>query len=153
MSSFFASCYACYIRDSTTYRELRLRFCRLNIASHSCPANERGAGGKLFQYRELFAILMLPRSEMQAGAIPSLTPPATRMGEPRPNHLLSIDQLPSRPRVSPLRGALQRRWTTAWFFLFGSVLGDGIRATDLSRQPARHRSLSARPGLRQTWPE
>jgi len=26
------------------------------ILKHYCPANERGAGGKFFQYRELFAI-------------------------------------------------------------------------------------------------
>src|SRR5450631_67865 len=61
--------------------------------------------------------------------------------ESGPHSLLAIDQLSSRSGVPPVRPALSGRPSAARLHLLGSVSGDGLRPVDLSRKPARHRSL------------
>src|SRR5215510_12888485 len=58
--------------------------------------------------------------------------------------LCAVDGTSAADNLASLCGAL--RWTSQdqAFYLFGSIPVDGICTTDLSREPARHRSLSAR---------
>jgi hypothetical protein len=55
----------------------------------------------------------------------------------------TVDGTSAADNLSSLRGAL--RWTSQnqAFHLFGSIPVDGVCTTDLSREPARYRSLSA----------
>src|ERR1022692_729993 len=59
----------------------------------------------------------------------------------RPVRFLRVDRLSPSPGVSEMRGPLRRSSSAEEAFLLGSVLGDGLRATDLPREPAGHRSL------------
>jgi len=43
-----------------------------------------------------------------------------------------------------VRGALPRRFEPSRLYLLGPISGHGLRAVDLSREPARHRSLPRR---------
>jgi hypothetical protein len=62
----------------------------------------------------------------------------------RQNDFRSIDGLHSlRLRVSPLRRALSRKLQSQKFFLLGSVSNPRLRATHLSRESQRYRSVSA----------
>src|ERR1022692_4623063 len=54
---------------------------------------------------------------------------------------LRVDRPSPSPGVSEMRGPLRRSSSAEEAFLLGSVLGDGLRATDLPREPAGHRSL------------
>src|SRR6266567_2285815 len=72
-----------------------------------------------------------------------------------PNRIFTVDQLPSRSRVSSLCRPLRRGPPTAGVLLLGSVSDDGLRSVDLPRKPSRYRgvpSLTAGetlpPGLR-----
>src|SRR5712692_69192 len=58
--------------------------------------------------------------------------------------LLTTDGLSSLIRVSPMRRTLPRQLQTQEFLLLGPVSLHGLRAANLSREPARYRSLSAR---------
>src|SRR5262245_32738580 len=60
-----------------------------------------------------------------------------------PNDLCTTNGLSSYLRVSPLRRTLPRQLQTQELLLLGSISVHGLRATDLSREPARYRSLSA----------
>ena len=53
-----------------------------------------------------------------------------------------MDFLP-RTQIPPMRSSLRRRTTCADLLLLGSVPLHGLRAIDLSREPARHRDLPA----------
>src|ERR1022692_4891191 len=59
----------------------------------------------------------------------------------RPVRFLRVDRPSPSPGVSEMRGPLRRSSSAEEAFLLGSVLGDGLRATDLPREPAGHRSL------------
>src|ERR1017187_10084186 len=59
----------------------------------------------------------------------------------RPVRFLRVDRPSPSPGVSEMRGPLRRSSPAEEAFLLGSVLGDGLRATDLPREPAGHRSL------------
>src|ERR1017187_6172154 len=59
----------------------------------------------------------------------------------RPVRFLRVDRPSPSPGVSEMRGPLRRSSSAEVAFLLGSVLGDGLRATDLPREPAGHRSL------------
>src|SRR5437867_1148832 len=58
--------------------------------------------------------------------------------------LLTTDGLSSDVRVSPMRRTLSRQLQTPELLLLGPVSVHGLRAANLSREPARHRGLSAR---------
>ena len=55
-----------------------------------------------------------------------------------------IDFLP-KTRVRPLRRSLSWQSTDSQLLLFRSISLHGLRSTDLSREPARHRNLPPRP--------
>src|SRR5215475_1662374 len=59
------------------------------------------------------------------------------------NDFLSVDGLPSFFGIPPMRRSLQRQPQAPEFFLLGSVPVYGIRAADVSRKPARYRSVFA----------
>src|ERR1019366_7287427 len=59
----------------------------------------------------------------------------------RPVRFLRVDRPSPSPGVSEMLGPLRRSSSAEEAFLLGSVLGDGLRATDLPREPAGHRSL------------
>src|ERR1017187_1222647 len=59
----------------------------------------------------------------------------------RPVRFLRVDRPSPSPGVSEMRGPLRRSSSAEEAFLLGSVLSDGLRATDLPREPAGHRSL------------
>src|SRR5664279_561474 len=65
--------------------------------------------------------------------------------EPRQAGVRAIDAAPAADDVSPMRGSVSRRTQGPIVLVSGPVLEHGIRAADLSREPARHRSLLARP--------
>src|SRR6266849_6430115 len=58
--------------------------------------------------------------------------------------LCTTDGLSSGKSFSTLRQTLSRRLQTQKLLLLGPVPLHGLRATNLSREPTRHRSLSAR---------
>src|SRR6266571_7263622 len=58
--------------------------------------------------------------------------------------LCTTDGLSSCKSISPLRSVLSRRLQTQKLFLLGPVSVHGLRATNLSRESARYRSLPAR---------
>src|SRR5713101_7464678 len=58
--------------------------------------------------------------------------------------LLTTDGLSSFIRVSPMRRTLPGQLQAQEFLLLGPVSLHGLRTANLSREPARHRSLSAR---------
>jgi hypothetical protein len=59
------------------------------------------------------------------------------------NDFFSVDGLSSFFGVPAMRRSLQRQPQAPAFFLLGSVPVHGIRAADLSRKPARYRSVFA----------
>src|SRR4030042_3511585 len=59
------------------------------------------------------------------------------------NDLRSIDGLSSHLRISQVRYALSGSLQSQELFLLGSISQPGLRATDLSGKPARHRGLFA----------
>src|SRR6476620_1531224 len=77
---------------------------------------------------------MLPRLLLWKGAVDELWQ----------IDFFTTDGFSSGIRVSPMRGTLSRQLQTEELLLLGSISVHGFRATNLSREPARHRSLSAR---------
>ncbi len=66
------------------------------------------------------------------------------MRESRPNlDLLSVVGLPAGSRVSTLCSSIRRGCAAARVLLLGSVSVDGLRPTDVSGRPSRHRSVPA----------
>src|SRR3954454_8145619 len=55
--------------------------------------------------------------------------------------LLTINRVPSDSGVSPMCGPLSGRLQTQELLLLGPVSLYGLRPTNLSREPARHRSV------------
>src|SRR5216684_1256023 len=62
--------------------------------------------------------------------------------EPRSNRICSTHQLSFPQRIQPLRSALSGQQERALILLLGSVSDHGFRPTNLSRELARHRSVS-----------
>src|SRR5204862_4356265 len=62
--------------------------------------------------------------------------------EPRSNRVCSTHQLSFSQRIQPLRSALSGQQERALILLLGSVSDHGFRPTYLSRELARHRSVS-----------
>src|SRR3990167_4840615 len=62
----------------------------------------------------------------------------------RKNHLCPTDGLSSRLRLSQVRRALSWPIQGQEFLVLGTIPLSGLRSTDLSGKPARHRGLSAR---------
>src|SRR5438046_9988811 len=62
-----------------------------------------------------------------------------------PNRIFTVDQLPSRSRVSSLCRPLRRGPPTAGVFLLGSVSDDGLCSVDLPRKPSRYRGVPSLP--------
>src|ERR1022692_1723876 len=81
--------------------------------------------GKRFELRaaENWAGALLPRF-------------STMRDAHRPVRFLRVDRPSASPGVSEMRGPLRRSSSAEEAFLLGSVLGDGLRATDLPREPA-----------------
>src|ERR1700730_14782336 len=65
-------------------------------------------------------------------------------GELWTHRLLATDPTSPRKRISKVCCPLQRRLELQRIFLLGPITGDGLRATHLSREPARYRVLLAR---------
>src|SRR5258705_13188177 len=61
--------------------------------------------------------------------------------EPRSNRVCATHQLCFAQRIQSLRGALWWQQECAFVLLLGSVSDHGFRATYLSRELARHRSM------------
>src|SRR5215471_13526756 len=72
---------------------------------------------------------------------PSATLRQERAGELGKNDFLSAYGLSSYTRIPPMRRPLQRQLQTPAFLLLGPISVHGIRATDLSGKPTRHRSM------------
>src|SRR5713226_4606514 len=112
------------------------------MLSHCCPAkagcadSKRRAGNELSLFRACRDLKRRSGWFERRGR-------QTMAHESGPHRFFAIDQLPSRPGVSPLRRALSGRHPAARIFLLGSVSGHGLRATDLSGKFARHRGLFA----------
>src|SRR5437016_3547991 len=66
---------------------------------------------------------------------------ATMAHESWPNRLLAIDRASAAQGVSEVRSSLPRQLLSKKLFLLGPVSRDGLCPIDLSREPARHRSL------------
>src|SRR5262249_25497923 len=62
-------------------------------------------------------------------------------GELGKNDFLSTYGLSSVTRIPPMRRSLQRQLQTPTFLLLGPISLHGIRATDLSGEPTRYRSM------------
>ena len=62
-----------------------------------------------------------------------------------PNRIFTVDQLPSRSRVSSLCRPLRRGPPTAGVLLLGSVSDHGLRSVDLPRKPSRYRGVPSLP--------
>src|SRR5438876_12048049 len=62
-----------------------------------------------------------------------------------PNRIFTVDQLPSRSRVSSLCRPLRRGPPTAGALLLGSVTDHGFRSVYLSRKPSRYRGVPLLP--------
>src|SRR3990167_6773640 len=62
--------------------------------------------------------------------------------ELRQNRLFSAHGIPARLRIPQMCQTLQRRLQDQKFFLHGSISLHGLCAADLSRESARHRSVS-----------
>src|ERR1035437_936223 len=65
------------------------------------------------------------------------------MGELWPHRLLATDPASARKRISEVCCPPPWRLQLQGIFLLGPVTGDGLRATHLSREPARYRVLPA----------
>src|ERR1022692_4281802 len=64
-------------------------------------------------------------------------PRFAKMGDAHgPVRFLRVDPPSPSPGVSEMRGPLRRSSSAEDAFLLGSVLGDGLRATDFPREPA-----------------
>src|SRR6266571_820023 len=70
---------------------------------------------------------------------------AGMIDEPRQAGVRATDAAPSADDVSPMRGPVSRRTQGPIVLLSGPVPEHGVCTADLSREPARHRSLPARP--------
>src|SRR5271166_3113077 len=70
---------------------------------------------------------------------------------PGKNYFFASCRTDSSAAVPPVRGALSRQLQGQSVFVLGSVFVHGFCATDLSREPTRHRRLSDR-ALRSTLP-
>src|SRR6266581_378397 len=69
---------------------------------------------------------------------------AGMIDEPRQAGVRATDAAPSADDVSPMRGPVSGRTQGPIVLLSGPVPEHGVRTADLSREPARHRSLFAR---------
>src|SRR5664279_5062562 len=63
------------------------------------------------------------------------------VNEPWPHRLLSDHGAPARIRISKVRGPLSWCFSLPMLLMLRPVSGDGLRAVDLSREFARHRSV------------
>src|SRR5215471_18600622 len=63
--------------------------------------------------------------------------------EPRSNRIRSTDELPLSQRIQSLCRALRGQQKRSFILLLEPVFDDGIRPTDISREPSRYRSLPA----------
>src|SRR2546427_11607435 len=109
---------------------------------HCCPAKAGCADSKRRAGNELSLLRACRDLKRRSGWL-GRQGRQTMAHESGPHRLFAIDQLPSRPGVSPLRRALSGRPPAARIFLLGSVSGHGLRATALSGKFARHRGLPA----------
>src|SRR5659263_98406 len=66
----------------------------------------------------------------------------TMVDEPWPHRLLSTDRTCAKQGIPEMCGPVSWRRPPARLLLLGSVSGNGLRPVDLSRKPARHRSVS-----------
>jgi hypothetical protein len=63
---------------------------------------------------------------------------ATMRDELWPDGVCATDRVSASQAISEMRGPLRRRSLREKLLLLGPVPGDGLRATDLSRESARH---------------
>src|SRR3990172_1474523 len=72
----------------------------------------------------------------------------------RTNGLFAVDGPAAEARIQPVRGAVSRQPSGAAVLLLGSVSLHGVRAIDVSGEPARHRDVPARAGAEAVprWP-
>ena len=118
---------------------------KLQIANHCCPV-------KLFRTPCNFLIMRKKRAKMSfydlkcfpgfSGLGPVRISLEEGCREPRTNHIRSNHEVSFSRRVRSMRSALRWEPIHQALLLLGSVSGHGLRPTDLSREPSRHRSLS-----------
>src|SRR5271155_2169815 len=122
------------------------------ISTHCCPGKISLNVSKRFIYSEIGGFhdgndlkLQTPRKRCLAARRAA----ATTRDERWPHGVCATARASAAQRISQVRGSLRWRTLREKLFLLGSVFGYGLRATDLSREPAGHRNLLARGG-RQT---
>src|SRR5712692_1703310 len=115
------------------------------MSDHYCPNVWLVVRCRLLHFRKLGP--MYVTIDLNSERVKSMLPQVLRkelLDECWPIDLFTTDGLSSHVRVSSLRRTLQGRLQTQELLLLGPVSVHGLRAANLSREPARHRSLPAR---------